>query len=231
MLSNLTATARVGAAGTLAISLASCNYIGTDTTPEIGVPFFAQQIDSFDCGPATVQMWTAYDFGTANLPTQQQISQHMGGTSTGTSPQIIADAVNFYTTAFDAFVDFVAADPDSEKFFSRQIAALDQERPSIAIIDAGFHAVIVVGGLWHETGSGFRAWDYTLFHDPLVGPRIRWGSSSWISSSCPPGSTCQQIVEAEAVAGASSYLTAYGDSVIDSDACGGGGGCTPLNQN
>jgi hypothetical protein len=222
MQSKLVAAARAGAAGAFALVLTSC-FIWSRPAPELNVPFFSQKIDSFDCGPATVQMWAGYDRGTANLPSQQQISQFMGGTTFGTHPRKIADAVNFYTFASDARWDFAAAEFEEESFFSRQITSINSRRPVIAIIDGGFHAVIVIGGTWHPTENGYRIWDYTHFHDPLVGPRIRWASATWIPSNCPPGGACQQIVEWSAIAQSGSNLSAYGYSVLDSEACGGSG--------
>jgi hypothetical protein len=223
MHSRLLAAVRVGTAGAIALAVASCGYVGSDNDVDLGVPFFAQQLDSFDCGPATVQMWTAFDHGSTNLPTQQQISQFMGGTSLGTSPQKIADAVNFYTATFNAFVDLVAADFETEDFMSRQITSIDYGTPSIAIIDHGFHAVIVVGGSWHDAGNGYRQWDYTYYHDPLGLPRSRLLSEEWIFTSCPSGSTCQQIVDAYAVSSAGGNLTSYGDLVLDSSGPGSTG--------
>jgi hypothetical protein len=216
-------------AATAALLLLGGCSIQQNEDVKLSVPYFEQKLDSFDCGPATVQMWAGYDHGASNVPTQQEISTSMGGTTFGTSPQRIADAVNQYTHTYNAYVDLAASDWETKEFMSRQITSIDNGRPTIAIVDGGFHAVIVTGGLWHIREDAYYQWDYTYFHDPLGFPHQRRDSSDWIHDSCPLGSTCQQIADGNAVAYSGSNLSAYGHSVYDSTGCGSGG-CTPVYQ-
>lgn len=201
-----------------------CNLLG-EPGFMLDVPYRSQDPESFDCGPASVQMWRAYD----GLPevSQQQIGQWMGGTSCGASQEEIAAAVNHFTNTSDAYWDFDAY-LNYQSFLSRQITSVVNFSPVIAIVDFN-HAGVVNGGEWSPTGTGYYRWEYTYFHDPLVGPNVLYGSGTWIDLSCPQGRTCEQIISFAASAAWGSNLSAFGSSVIDDSGCSAAG-CGPENQ-
>jgi hypothetical protein len=206
----------------LGLLAAGCGNVGSNPDVTLGVPYRAQALGSFDCGPASVLMWRLYD----GLPeiSQQTIANWMGGTSCGASQDDIAAAVNHFTATFDADVD-LAGDVQYEAFFSRQITSIDNGFPVIAILNGGLHAGVVNGGKWHDNANGDYQWDYVYFHDPNRIANDYYSASFWQSSNCPPGSTCEQIVSSNAAGLWASNLSTYGGDVVT-----GGGGPGPLEQ-
>jgi len=192
---------------------------------KLGVPYHAQAQGSLDCGPASVQMWTDYDYGF--YPSQQEIATWMGGTCSGVSEDTLAAAVNQFTRTDDAYWDFDAPS-NVEAFMARQITSIDNYTPVIAIIDFK-HAGVVNGGKWHQEGNWYQ-WDYTYFHDPEVRANDDYPSARWHLVNCPPGQICSQIISTIMTQGWVQNQNSYGDQIYDSSGCGGGGGCTPENQ-
>jgi hypothetical protein len=200
----------------LSILLGACN-IGSNPDTRLGVPYRAQDPNSFDCGPASVLMWRLYD-GYPEI-SQQTIGNYMGGTSCGVSANQIAQAVNYFTGTHDAYVD-LAGDVEYREFLSRQVTSIDSRVPVIALIHGGLHAGVVNGGKWHDNTSGDHQWDYVYFHDPLTVANDYYSGDAWQDTNCPPGGACQQVASYNA-SGAWSYnLNTYGDDVV----MGGGGG-------
>lgn len=192
---------------------------------KLGVPFHTQALDSLDCGPASVQMWAHYDRD-SNIFSQEQIRNWMGGTSSGVSPEQIADAVDYFTYTNDATWDFEGYNVYRD-FFARQITSIDNYTPVIAIVDFN-HAVIVNGGLWHDEnidGETYYLWDYTYFHDSLRRANLKFGSEAWINHNCPPSQICSQIISQSAISAWGSNMAGVGGSVYESS------GPTILNRN
>ena len=191
----------------------------------MGVPFRMQPQGSLDCGPASVQMWIAYD--QLPEPSLQEIGQYMGGTSCGVSEQAIADAVNHFTNTHDAYWDFEAY-TDYEGFMSRQITSVDNYTPVIPIIVFN-HAVVLNGGDWHPLSGLAYQWDFVYYHDPEVGPNVKRGTYQWRDMNCPPGGVCEQIISSVASAAWASNLANYSETIYDSSGCGSGS-CSEENQ-
>ncbi len=201
----------------------SCGDVGSNPDVMLGVPYRAQDPNSFDCGPASVLMWRLYD----GLPeiSQQTISSWMGGTTCGASQQVIANAVNHFTNTYDA-IDDLAGDTEYASFFSRQITSIDAGVPVIAILRGGLHAGVINGGQWHTNADGNYQWDYVYFHDPSTIANDPYSADLWQDVSCPPGSTCEQIASSSAIGSWSYNLTTYGGSVVT----GGGGGIGGIHR-
>jgi hypothetical protein len=212
----------------LLLVVPGCN-LGQDPDFKLGVPYHAQPVGSFYCGPASVQMWADYDFDPPFVPTQQEIASWMGGVSCGSSEEGIRAAVNRFTATSDAAWD-LDGDINYEAFMSRQITSIDNYLPVIAILDGGLHAGVVNGGRWHSMGTGTYQWDYVYFHDPLERADVQYTSLVWIERSCPIGSACSQIVSHAAAAAAAGNLSSYGDDVYDSSGCHSTG-CGPKGWN
>jgi hypothetical protein len=208
----------------LLLSFSTACTIGGNPEIELEVPYRAQALNSLDCGPASVLMWRLYD-GFPEI-SQQSISTWMGGTCNGASAQDIADAVNHFTNAGDAYWDIPGGQGAPEQlereFFARQITSIDNATPVIAIIEFQ-HAGVINGGRWHSVDNG-RQWDYVFFHDPSDGPDLEIPSERWRNLNCPPGQACEQIISTAAAGGWSSNLQNYGAGIWDS------GGHAPLNQ-
>lgn len=207
----------------LTILAFGCGLAGREEV-RLGVPYVQQPSEALYCGPTTVLMWRKYD----GLPevTLQEIADWMNASSsTGVSPAEIADAVNHYTASNDAYWDLVGED-ELRNYMSRQITSIDSLTPVIAIVEQGFHAVVVDGGKYHSQGDGFYQWDYIFFHDPQLAAGIRYSASEWLNHTCFPGTPCSQVVSVFASKAWNYNLDLYGDSII----VAGGGGNPRLNQ-
>lgn len=198
----------------LGIFTSACGYVGTNSDVDLGVPYQAQDPNSFDCGPASVLMWRLYD-GRSEI-SQQTIGDWMGGTSCGVHQEDIAAAVNHFTNTSDAAWD-LAGDVEYEGFFSRQITSIDNGVPVIAILDGGLHAGVVNGGKWHENADGNYQWDYVYFHDPATVANDYYSAGFWQDVNC--AGACQQIASFNASEAWAYNLDTYGDDVV----VGGGG--------
>jgi hypothetical protein len=125
------------------------------------VPFEQQWYNGW-CGAACVQMWAEYD---NYSPTQQYIADIIGWT--GANPHSIADGVSIFTnaTGLDRYY------PGSEYYqgvaISCQVFSVDDNVPSISIVNSGVHAVIIIGFNWTELSTGRPRADGVYFHDPL----------------------------------------------------------------
>lgn len=206
----------------VAVLAVGCGAVGRSSDVRLGVPYYAQDPGSFDCGPASVLMWRRYDG--LSVISQATIGAFMGGACSGVSQSALASAVNHYTLTFDAYWDFVAYN-QPDPFFSRQITSIDSETPVIAIIN-GLHAGVVNGGKWHQVAStGDYQWDYVYFHDPQTVANDYYVADDWIDANCPPGSTCQQVISYNASGAWSQNLNSYNDDVqVRGGGPRGGGG-------
>lgn len=201
-----------------ALLLAACGgQIGTNPSVDLRVPYRAQALNSFDCGPASVLMWRLHD-GLSEI-SQSTIAAYMGGTSCGAATSAIVAAVNNFTLTHDAFRDLTGYN-DYRAFFSRQITSIDNREPVIAIIRGGLHAGVVNGGKWRDLGGGSYQWEYVYFHDPLTRANDYYTGGSWQDTNCPEPSTCEQVISSSASGAWYNNLNSYGDDV----ALGGGGG-------
>ncbi|RMH17083.1 MAG: hypothetical protein D6696_16650 [Acidobacteria bacterium] len=198
----------------------ACN-IGSQQRFLLRVPYRAQERGSLDCGPASVLMWRLYD-GLSEI-SQSVISESMGGTCFGTSEQKIADAVNEFTLTRDAIWD-LSSGIDPAGFMSRQITSIDTLTPVIAIINGGFHAGVVNGGIWSQLEPGLYQWDSVYFHDPDLGPNVVFSASAWIDASCAPGTPCSQIISVSASGLAQFNLTTFGPAIRVRGSSGSPGG-------
>lgn len=191
--------------------------IADSSDVKLGVPYRAQDPNSFDCGPASVLMWRLYD-GKSEI-SQQTIGSWMGGTGCGSSQQSIVAAVNHFTATSDAFWD-LTSELDYQEFFSRQITSIDNGVPVIPILYGGLHAAVINGGKWHENADADYQWDYVYLHDPLTRSNDQYSADLWRDTNCPSGSPCEQIASQGASGAWSSNLQTYGGDVV----LGGGGG-------
>lgn len=200
-----------------AILLAVIVLSGCNTPPsgvDLNVPF-RNQIGWDYCGAANVLMWRLYNGG--NEISQSTIYNSMGGAGAGVSPEAIASGVAQYAFVPNAIVDREACDDGPydkrDVIAARQIASVDEREPAVVIVDAGYHAVLINGGDWHEDSStGLDVWDYTYVHDPDDRADVYKVAGDWVAWFTS-GYTCEQVVDEYAVGNAGYYLETYGSSV------------------
>lgn len=200
----------------------SVNFGGGSDNPSapsgftLGVPFFYQSPQY--CGPASIEMWAAYDGVTA---TQQQIANYTGCTVNGaTQEQILVGVQHFTMSGRDAELAYNGGvgDPGTiaGEYFSAEITSITARVPLIPLVNGALHAGVLIGGQWHiDTDSGLYVWDSVLFDDPAVGPGRPFIASDWTGYD-----NVEHILSSSASStGVSNYFT-YRSQV----AIGGSGG-------
>ena len=205
-----------------ALIAAGCNIQFGNPTPtgfKLGVPYFSQAAGSDYCGPASVLMWRVYRGG--SVIAQSDIYAAMGGSGSGVSPNAISGAVNTYAGEYTD-VDYAAGigDPDTlvSEFFSRQITAIDNRSPVIAIVSQGFHAGVIDGGSNHQdTDTGLYVWDSVYFNDPdpvYGGADREYIAGSWQNTMCGNSAACTQIISPSASASGNDNYNSYGGETV-----------------
>lgn len=206
-------------AAAISILVAGCNIQFENPTPttfSLGIPYVAQTGSDY-CGAASTLMWAQYRG--SNGATQDQIYQFMGGVGSGVSPEAIANAVMNFAHE-NAAVDSTTGigDPDTlvQQFFSRQIGAINNRAPVVAIVAQGFHAGVIDGGSNHQDqNTGYYVWDTVLFNDPnpSIGRDASYSAGTWMSNMCGNGAACLQIVDPGTTGSWYSNWSSYGDDV------------------
>jgi hypothetical protein len=200
-------------------------------TTDNSIPFIYQETGDY-CVPACVQM--SGRFYGISVPSQQFLYEDMNGSTggggiNGVGVQYIAPELACYGGIADAFMDHAYFGYESDQFFARQISAATYPSPVVALINSGYHAVVLNGGQWHKTtssnGDTIYSWDSLYAHDPIAGPNQQYTGASWSSVNCGPyNASCYQALSyriASSAPRASDYnVVTYGGS----DDGGGGGG-------
>lgn len=199
--------------------LSGCGNVGSNPSGvTLNVPHRQQLPDSWDyCGPANVLMWRrANGYGEVS---QHTIYNSMGIGGSGTNPQDLALAVQDWAHVSQASFEVAACDEgpydEREIISARQITSIDNGVPIIVIVDAGFHAVIAIGGEWHhDSSTGLEVWDEAYFNDPrLTQGNVHYGAGRWIDWFTA-GFTCEQVFDQGAVGNAGYNLSEFGDQVV-----------------
>jgi len=166
----------------------SCNvnFGGGSTDPSapsgfnLAVPFFYQSAQY--CGPASVEMWAAYDGITVS---QQQIANYIGCTVNGsTQAQIVNGVDHFTVSGHDAQLVYAggAGDPHTimGQYFSAEITSISGLIPLIPLVNGATHAGVLTGGQWHiDPDTSLYVWDSVFFNDPAVGPGRFFDAATW----------------------------------------------------
>ena len=148
----------------------------------LGVPFFYEDPSFRSCGPASVEMWAAYD-GTA--VTQHDIANYIGCTVNGaTQGQILKGVQHFTASGRDADVLYnggVGAPATiAGEFYSAEITSINALVPLIPLVNGATHAGVLIGGQWHiDPDTNLYVWDSVLFDDPAVGPGRPFAAADW----------------------------------------------------
>lgn len=168
----------------------------------IPVPHFSQPPQSFWCGPATVQMWEGYAWGVSNVHSQQTIfdwmvSHYPGEASeNGVSPRAIAGAATTFVSG--AMEDVLYGGVDEQRLALADLSKnIYQYDPVIAIVNSGWHAVIVNGVTWQELETTQPQGDWVIVQDPLRSPRTLFTVGQWRNSegmACGPGPPCMRSI-------------------------------------
>lgn len=175
----------------------------------LNVPFFYQI--PFYCGPASIEMWAAYDGMTV---TQQDIANYIGCAPNGsTAGQILAGVQHFTTSGRDASLLFnggVGSPSDiAEQFYSAEITSISARIPVLPIVNSGLHAGILAGGQWHiDLDNNLFVWDSVFFHDPAAGPLQPFTAAQWTGYD-----SIEHIVSASATATAAANAKAWASQV------------------
>lgn len=136
----------------------------------LSVPVFYQIFDGW-CGAACIQMWGYYD---GKSPVQEDIADYIGNYFS--DPYWIAQGVTQFTntTGYPRYW----ASWNQDVAISAEVASAADGVPSIPIVNAGTHAVIMKGYKWTETEWGVPRADGIHFNDPLLGSRYR-SAAEW----------------------------------------------------
>ena len=159
----------------LLIIILICCY-SPPTYKVISVPYFSQRFLGW-CGAACVQMWSHYD---GYNPTQQEIASQMSGW-TGSDPNRIADAVTIFTNSLGYSRPYGDSELQQDLAIAAQGASINDNVPSVSIIDSGTHAGLFIGWNWTDTFVGPRA-DEVCWHDPQRGPTMWRTVRQWKQS-------------------------------------------------
>jgi hypothetical protein len=180
----------------------------------LGVPFFTQSANY--CGPASIEMWSAYD---GVFATQQQIASYIGcSTATGSSPAQILEGVLRFTTSGR---DSVIAYNSGGVFYSAEVTSANARVPIICLVNGALHSGVIDGGEWHvDSDTGLYVWDTVYFHDPEVGPDQPYFAASWTGTD-----NVEHIISGGASANAQANYGTYGSRVM---LRGSGGGVQRL---
>jgi hypothetical protein len=189
---------------------------GSGSSFTIGVPFFLQS--SNYCGPASIEMWAAYD----KVPvTQQQIANYIGcSTATGSSPDQIVEGVQHFTvTGRDAGPMYNSGG----EYYAAEITSINARVPVICLVNGALHAGVIDGGEWHtDPTNGWDVWDTVYFNDPLLGADRTYLAADWTGTD-----DVEHIISASASAGADANFGSYGRNVRVSGSGSNGGGPLP----
>ena len=205
----------------------SVNFGGGSDNPSapsgfnLSVPFFAQDPNFQFCGPASIEMWAAYDGVTA---TQQQIANYIGCSVThGAAPaEILSGTQHFTVSGHDAALLFGASDPTiAGQYYSAEITSITGLIPLIPLVNGATHGGVLTGGQWHiDTDTNLYVWDTVFFSDPLLGPGVVFDAGSWTGYD-----DIEHIISSSAsVKGGSNYWTYHTQVAIR----GAGGGIQRL---
>lgn len=136
------------------------------------VPFLSQWYNGW-CGAACIQMWAYYD---GRDPSQDDVASFIGWTISNV--WAIADGVTYFTNSTGYPRLFGSSQYQQDLAMSTQVASVEDDVPSISIVDGGTHAVIIKGFDWTDTSTGPRA-DGVSFHDPWRGPNWYQTAGEW----------------------------------------------------
>jgi len=202
----------------------SINFGGGSDNPSapsgfnLAVPFFYQSPQY--CGPASIEMWAAYDGVTA---TQQQIANYIGcGVNGSTQEQIVVGVQHFTVSGHDAALLYnggVGSPADiAGEYFSAEITSISARIPLIPLVNGATHAGVLTGGQWHiDPDSNLYVWDSVFFNDPSVGPGVLFDAGTWSGYD----GVEHIISQSASVKGGSNYWTYHTQVAIRS--AGGGG--------
>jgi hypothetical protein len=175
-------------------------------SPNLGVPYRAQENPVTLCGPASIQMWAAYD---GRQATQQEIANAIGCSARSAEDiNQTALGVRIFTRSADAYPEYNGGVEGSDSnFLARQVTSINNRVPIIAQL-AGFgHRGIINGGSWHRTANGLNSWDFVFFHDPLTGPNIQYSAGDWKDL------VVAHVISSAATSGWNYNLSTYGSSI------------------
>ncbi len=193
------------------------------TSSTLNVPFFPQEME-LSCGPASIEMWAAYDGVTA---TQQQIGSYIGCGADGntSAAQLVSGVQHFTISGKDAALVYNGGEGDpttiGEVFYSAEITSITALVPSMPIVNGGLHAVVLIGGQWHidTNNNNLYVWDTVIFDDPAIGPGRVMNAASWTGYD-----DTQHIISASASADAyENYVTYHGRVALSGTGSGLGG--------
>jgi hypothetical protein len=163
------------------------------------VPFYHQDTPFF-CTEACLQMWEG--FAWARVHSQQEIYDYMKlvypdqVSEYGASPTAVASGANYFVgNGFfeDAFyagdnLDLALAD------LHKNLQLLD---PTLSIVDAGLHAVMVTGTSWQVLSTANPQVDYLVIQDPERYSQWRPTIGEWrnggAGNACSGGICMEQI--------------------------------------
>ncbi len=200
--------------GGMVLEPKSCN-IGfgspspTATGFTLNVPFYYQSPQY--CGPASVEMWAAYD---GRAISQQTIANYTGCTVYGATQAQILKGVQYFTTSgHDAALLYNggAGDPGTiaGEYYSAEITSINALVPLIPLVNGATHAGVLIGGQWHyDSDAGLWVWDSVLFDDPAVGPGRPFAAADWTGYD-----DVEHIVSLFATADSATNYNQYGGRV------------------
>lgn len=181
------------------------------------VPFYSQS--AMNCGPASIEMWAAYDGITT---TQQEIANYIGCSPTGgaSQQQILSGVQHFTESGRDAELTFNSGDG---VFFSDEVTSITALVPILPIVNGGLHAVVLIGGQWHIDPDNsnlyvWDVWDTVIYNDPLTGPGRVLNAAAWTGFD-----NTQHIISASASASGPGNFDRYGGMVAIQGSGGVGG--------
>jgi hypothetical protein len=158
----------------------------------IPVPYHTQEYMpgysfSFWCGPASVQMWEHYEWGSYH--SQSDIWNAMAtydpwnvSEGWGVDADGVADAVNYFVYDMywgDPWPTFPHYYQDIKLEVGAIADALDQQEPTIAMVNSGTHWVIAKGGHWDKTPYDQPNANYLTINDPDMGATIHYMMNDW----------------------------------------------------
>lgn len=166
----------------------------------LSVPYY-QQDSQYYCLEATIQMWSAYSEG-GLFWTQDQIYDQMYTLDpgevgpNGSSSAAAADGVSALITpaTFTAYGDWRQSIADQQK-------GINNGYPTIAIVNNGYHADLVMGASWHQLGTLQPSDDFVWVHDPdpnVGGAQIGHSVADWtnVADACLSSSDpCWQSIQ------------------------------------
>jgi len=153
------------------ILLSSCGGGGIPPTMVLNVPFSPQWWGGW-CGAACIEMWANYQ----NLYT----SQNVIADTVGYWPDVwaLAGGGSLFTHNNGVPGIYGPSEHEQDRATSAQVSSIHNDTPSIAVVNGGSHAVLVVGVDWtymdmQKVALGIH------FHDPAQYPFMYRAANLW----------------------------------------------------